>query len=338
MDAAINKQRLNFVCLSLLLATALMQAGCGTVRNTNTPRTGTEQILLTDAFDQALGRIDFSPLQGIPVYFDTKNIEAIDKGWVISAIRESMLVRGVRLMEKPEQASVIIEGRIGAFGTEDHSFLIGIPQMTIPMTLTGMPTGSLPEIALLKKNDQYALSKLALFGYDRASGGVVWTSGTSTAYANSKNLFIGGLGPIQSGSHKKKPEFMGLVLPQMTVQPVPIPILPWSEETKPATERNTTGSQKINFNRLDQGVGVLSVIGAAASNQGTASLREPVFGPKEIGGQEGGAVVPIPVPLPAPGGSPFSSKFFQGFAPFDRSLLQSGSGDRATKDYDQGKD
>ncbi|MFM7591644.1 MAG: DUF6655 family protein [Isosphaeraceae bacterium] len=337
MDAATENSRLNFLCLGLILAAAITQAGCGTVRNTNTPRTGTEQILLTDAFDQALGRIDFSPLQGIPVYFDTKNIEAIDKGWVISGIREAMLLRGVRLMDKPEQASVIVEGRIGAFGTEDHNFLIGIPQMTIPVTLAGMPTGSVPEIALLKKNDQYALSKLALFGYERASGGIVWTSGTSTAYANSKNLFIGGLGPIQSGSHKKKPEFMGLVLPQMTVQPVPIPILPWSEDEKPSVDAVKT-SQKPPTGRMDQGPGVQSVIGGAALNQGTTLTREPVIGPKELGGQEGGTVVPIPVPLPAPGGSPFSSKLFQGFAPFDRSLLQSRSSGRASTNNDQGND
>jgi len=336
MDAASKNSRLNFFCLGLILAAALLQPGCGTVRNTNTPRTGTEQILLTDAFDQALGRIDFSPLQGIPVYFDTKNIEAIDKGWVISGIREAMLLRGVRLMDKPEQASVIVEGRIGAFGTEDHNFLIGIPQMTIPVTLTGMPTGSVPEIALLKKNDQYALSKLALFGYERASGGIVWTSGTSTAYANSKNLFIGGLGPIQSGSHKKKPEFMGLVLPQMTVQPVPIPILPWNEDEKPSAVAPKT-IQKPSIVRMDQGPGVQSVIGGAALNQGASLLREPVIGPREIGGQEGGTIVPIPVPLPAPGGSPFSSKLFQGFAPFDRSLLQSGSSGRASTN-NQGKD
>jgi hypothetical protein len=313
------------------------------VRNTNTPRTGTEQILLTDAFDQALGRIDFSPLQGVPVHFDPKNIEAIDKGWIISSIREAMLVRGVRLVEKPEQAAVIVEARVGAYGTEDHNFLIGIPQMTIPATLTGMPTGTVPEIALMKKNDQYALSKLALFGYDRASGGVVWTSGTSSAYANSKNLFIGGLGPIQSGSHKKKPEFMGLVLPQMTVQPVPIPILPWSADEKPggggtSSESAQNGKSKYQMQASPPSSGLQGLTGTAVLNYPLPMVREPVIGPKEIGGQDPAPVVPIPVPLPAPGGSPFSTKFFQGFAPFDRSLLQSGSSGRAKSDTDQGND
>ena len=42
--------------------------GCGTTRMTNTARTGTEQLLLTNAWDQALNQVDFRPLVGVPVF------------------------------------------------------------------------------------------------------------------------------------------------------------------------------------------------------------------------------------------------------------------------------
>jgi len=311
MDARTLSLMTKTYVTSAMICCGLVMMGCGTVRNTNTPRSGTEQMLLSSSFDEALRRIDFSPLANAPVYFETKNIEAIDKGWVISSIREAMLVRGVRLMEKPEQAMVIVEARVGALGTDDFSFLIGIPQITVPATITGMPMGTIPEIALMKKADQKALSKLAIFAYDKASGGVVWTSGTSTGFANSKNLFIGGLGPIQSGTHKKNPEFMGVVLPQMTVQPVPIPILPWPEES-PATPKKSSPKP------------------GKSDSEAPASTSKPMIhnnlNSPELGGQEPGTVVPIPIPLPTAGGSPFSMRLFNGFAPKDKGLVQSKTG------------
>lgn len=306
MDARKHAQPIIVATVLAGLLLTLTSFGCGTVRNTNTPRTGTEQAILSSSFDEALHRIDFGPLTGVPVYFDTKNIEGLDKGWIISSIREAMAIRGVRLKDKPEDATVIVEGRVGAYGTDDHSFMIGVPQTTIPVTLAGLPTGTIPEIALMKKSDQYALTKLALFAYDKSSGGVVWISGTSSGFANSKNLFIGGLGPIETGTHKKKPEFMGMVLPQMTVQPVPIPVLPW-DEAEPEPDKSKKNA------------------GQSPDRSGTNAA--PLFQHKELGGQEPGTVVPIPIPLPTPGGSPFASRFFQGFAPKDKTLIQSKNSD-----------
>ena len=316
MDAARRLKRLSRFATNTTLAFALFATGCGTVRNTNTVRSGTEQILLTGAFDQALRRIDFGPLGGAAVYFESKNIEAVDKGWVISSIREAMIVRGVRLVDKPEDASVVVEGRIGALGTDDYSFLIGVPQMTIPVTMVGLPTGTIPEIALMKKQDQHALSKLALFAYDKATGAVVWTSGTATGFANSKNMFIGGMGPIQSGTHKKSPEFMGLALPQMTVQPVPIRMMPWPEYTAteaPAVETQIAGEPKRPS--LEK-----------PKPNPSATKDNPVIGTDSLDPQVGGdntPVVPIPIPLPSASGSPFSFRLFHSIAPRDKNLLRS---------------
>jgi hypothetical protein len=199
----------------LLLLLALAPAeGCGTVKTTGTARSGTEQLLLTNAWDSALQKVDFRALTGVPVYLDTTNINAaVDQGWIVSSLRQALLTQGVLLRAKPEQAQWIVEARVGAYGTDDYGLLVGIPQTTVPQTITGMPSGTIPEMPLLKRNDQHAVAKLALFAYDRASGQLVWTSGTMLAKANAKDVFVFGLGPFQRGSIRRGTEFVGVKLP-----------------------------------------------------------------------------------------------------------------------------
>ncbi len=188
--------------------------GCGTVKTTGTVRSGTEQLLLTNAWDSALQKVDFRPLTGVPIFLDTTNINAaIDQGWIISSLRQAMLQQGVLLRAKPEQAQWIVEARVGAYGTDEHSLLVGIPQTTIPATITGMPTGTIPEIPFAKRSEQQAIAKLALFAYDRSSGQMVWNSGTLLDTANAKDVYVAGIGPIQSGTIRGGPEFVGIKLP-----------------------------------------------------------------------------------------------------------------------------
>ena len=199
---------------SLLVLAGVLTSGCGTVKTTGTARSGTEQLLLTNAWDSALQKVDFRPLTGVPVYLETSNITIeIDKGWIISSLRQSMLQQGVLLRAKPEQAQWIVEARVGAYGTDEHNLLIGIPQTTIPATVTGVPQGTIPEIPLAKRSEQQAIAKLALFAYDRSSGQIVWNSGTLLDTANAKDVYVAGVGPIQSGSIRGGTEFVGIRLP-----------------------------------------------------------------------------------------------------------------------------
>ncbi len=187
--------------------------GCGTVKTTGTARTGTEQLLLTNAWDSALQKVDFRPLTGVPVYLDTTNVSAVDQGWVTSSLRQSMLMQGVLLRAKPEQAQWIVEARVGAYGTDEDNLLIGVPQTTVPMTITGLPAGTIPKIQLAERNKQQGVAKLALFAYDRGSGQLVWNSGTQLATSSSKDVYVLGVGPVHSGSIRSGAEYAGIKLP-----------------------------------------------------------------------------------------------------------------------------
>ncbi len=201
---------------SLIVLGLSSVCGCGTVKSTGTARTGTEQLLLTHAWDSALQKVNFRALTGVPVYLDTTNVTAVDQGWVVSSLREALLAQGVLLRSKPEQAQWIVEARVGAYGTNDKNWLLGIAQTTIPTTMVGIPSGTIPKLPLIEKNDQQAVAKLALFAYDRGSGQFVWSSGTMLATASAKDVFVGGLGPWHKDSIAGGAEFVGMKIPPIT--------------------------------------------------------------------------------------------------------------------------
>ena len=196
-------------CLTLALALA----GCGTIKTTNSPRTGTEQLLLTSAWDDALQKVDFTPLTGVPVFLDTANLASTDQGWMISSIRQAMLAKGVLLRPKLEQAQWVVVASVGAYGTDEQNWLLGISQTTIPPTITGVPAGTIPKISLAERNTQQGVAKLGLFAYERGSGRLAWRSGTVMATSNAKEVYLGGVGPIRTGSIRERADFLGVEVP-----------------------------------------------------------------------------------------------------------------------------
>src|ERR1051325_7335212 len=101
--------------LHFALATALLCAGCGI----NKSRLATEQLVVSDAVDRAVATIDFSPLSGQKVFFDTQYLDGVNMGlngnvkYVISSLRQQMLAYDLRLQEKVDTADYIVEGRVG---------------------------------------------------------------------------------------------------------------------------------------------------------------------------------------------------------------------------------
>ncbi len=70
-------------------------SGCGTTKWSDSPRTATEQLLVSDAVDRAISQIDFSALEDCSVYLDTRFIvTAIDLNYVTSTLRQHMLASG----------------------------------------------------------------------------------------------------------------------------------------------------------------------------------------------------------------------------------------------------
>lgn len=189
--------------LALALA-GMTQAGC----SINKSRLATEQFVVSDAVDRAVAAIDFSPLSGQKVYFDTKYVDNVKLGaganieYVVSSLRQQMLAYDCRLQEKMDTADYIVEARVGVLGYDGHEITYGIPGSAALGTasmLVGnpLPTGAAPELSLGRRNHQSGAAKIGLFAYDRETREPVWQAGLSQGGAQARDLWIFGMGPYQ---------------------------------------------------------------------------------------------------------------------------------------------
>jgi hypothetical protein len=191
----------------------MLCAGCGTTRRTDTSRTATEQLLLSDAIDRSVSRIDFGLFAGKDVYLDNSYLgAAVDKEYITSTLRQHMLACGCILKDKKDEAAFVVEVRVGAVGTDRNDLLFGVPPTTVSLgalsPVPGTPT-QVPEIAFAKRTDQMGVAKIAVFAYQRSTGEPVWQSGSDVIASRSRDLWIFGAGPFQRGSIYDGPQFAG---------------------------------------------------------------------------------------------------------------------------------
>jgi len=180
----------------------LALAGCGTTRSTDSLRTATEQLLISDAIDRAVQTIDFQPLSGQSVYLDDTRLEEIvDRDYLVSTLRQHLLASGCTLKDVRDEADFIVEARAGAVGTDRNDLLFGIPATNVPqiLPLQGVPA-AIPEVPLAKRRDQRGVAKISMFAYHRASGQPVWQSGIAARESSSNDVWLFGAGPFQYGS------------------------------------------------------------------------------------------------------------------------------------------
>ncbi len=195
--------------------------GCGTTRWTDTSRTATEQLLLSDAIDRAVSQVDFRALAGRTVYLDAQPVQGlIDAPYLVSTVRQQLLASGCILKEKREDADYIVELRAGTLGTDRHDILFGVPATQIPSVfpLNGVPT-NIPEIPFIKRTHQRGVAKIAVFAYNRTTGRPAWQSGVVSAESKAKNTWVFGAGPFQRGTIYEGTRFAGSKLDVPLIYP-----------------------------------------------------------------------------------------------------------------------
>lgn len=195
---------------ALLSFVFILVCGCGTTRTSDTARTATEQLLISNSMDYTVSRLDFNVLAGKRVYFDSQYLDgSTDKGYLISSLRQQLLANGCLLQEDRKKATYVVEARAGSVGTDRSDMLIGVPKMALPSVVPGLPGGMtmIPEIALAKKSNCRAVVKIAVFAYNRVSGEPVWQSGTMQAITRERDSWLAGMGPFRRGHLQKGTEF-----------------------------------------------------------------------------------------------------------------------------------
>lgn len=183
-------------CTALMLSAVVGVCGCASSATSNTARTAKEQMLLSNAVDQSLDKVDFTPLYRQKVLVDDKYLECVDKQYVVGSVRHRVMRAGGVLVADGKDAEIVMELRSGGVGTDTSESFLGTPEIALPGLLT------IPEIRLAERKTQLGYSKIGMVIFDKSSGKVLGDGGMSMAQADDNNWYVFGVGPFQNGSLK----------------------------------------------------------------------------------------------------------------------------------------
>jgi hypothetical protein len=193
------------------IAVLWMSMGCiGTIRDTTTPRTSTEQLLISTAAERAIASFENvdDELKGKRVAIDDTRFESIDKAYAISALRHYVSQHGghivplapVKMKDStgkdidvpPER---ILEIRNGALGINDTSWGIGIP--SFPLAVPSMPVTSMtPPLYLFFRGKQEGWAKFQFWILDPITSNYVARSKDLWGHTYYSKWYFFGCGPF----------------------------------------------------------------------------------------------------------------------------------------------
>jgi hypothetical protein len=153
--------------------TALASAsGCvAKARVTHTERTAVEQALLAEAAESALSRLKWpAQLEGQTFRLDVEGLEKPDKHFLFASLERKLLIQGMLLAPKPEEADIAVTPRIPHVGTDHYVFFLGIPSIPL-ITLGG--SISTPELALFKRDMQTGRNRMGVHAFNVKTGKMV---------------------------------------------------------------------------------------------------------------------------------------------------------------------
>lgn len=194
--------------------------GCATIRTTDTPRTATEQFLVSAAAIEAVGQLAVEPLRGYNLFVDTTYLigptgqgaddnlllvgaASEDKLFLVGEVRNRLLVAGARLTEDRATADVIVELRTGALGVDRLEYLLGIPAVGGSNTTTDaggydIPV-VIPELAIYKNLRQRGYASVGLVARWRETGELVTSTGPAVGRTRRQDYWFFGIGPTTRG-------------------------------------------------------------------------------------------------------------------------------------------
>lgn len=194
-------------CLIGLAVLLELSGGCASVRTTDPTRTATEMFLMSEAATRAVDQLKSDALRDRKVYLDATYINAStltqEQSFMLAELRAQLLLGGVRLVDKKENAQIVMEVRSGGLSIDRLEFLLGIPSIYISGGTSPAP-GNLPvatpELALVKTTRQKGFASIAYVAYWADTGEVIASSGPFVGKTYREDLWILGAGPRTTGN------------------------------------------------------------------------------------------------------------------------------------------
>jgi len=122
--------------LIAVILSSLLVSGCLYKRyHTNSARSATEQLLITESVERAVAELEIPPVSGRRVAFDVVGLGPglewyADLDYVAAAFAHR-LMSAEALLANPEEAELLMTLRVAAIGTISRDFTLGIPQINV---------------------------------------------------------------------------------------------------------------------------------------------------------------------------------------------------------------
>jgi hypothetical protein len=156
-------------CVRAALAVALLltlgATGCASQRRvTDTPRSSTEQLLVSEAIERALASLEWPALEGVSVAVEVLALDGTDAPYLQGAAEARARALGARVVTR-EDAELVLGLRAGVLGTTSRRSSFGIP--SVPLLV-----GATPEIHLVRVLRRRGYAKLRLLAWDARGAAV----------------------------------------------------------------------------------------------------------------------------------------------------------------------
>jgi hypothetical protein len=198
--------------LGLLVPLVLLSGagGCATIRVTDPPRSATEQFLESEATRKAIDQLSAEALRDRKTYIDTSYLITAafptpENLFFVAELRSRLLIGGVRLVEKREQAQVVLEIRSGGIGIDRYEYLLGLPSIYLSKNVDVTGNGgaqtplATPELAIVKNTKQKGYASAAFVAYWADTGELVASSGPFVGRTLRQDWWLFGFGPQTVG-------------------------------------------------------------------------------------------------------------------------------------------
>ncbi len=142
-----------------LMALALLASACISERRvTDTPRTATEQLLVSGAIERAVAELAWPEVAGRAIALDVVALNAGDAPYLKAAAAGHARELGARVVA-PDAAELTVTLLAGSIGTVSRAAKFGIPSFPTPFGVT-------PELPMLSSVRQRAYAKLQAQAHD----------------------------------------------------------------------------------------------------------------------------------------------------------------------------
>lgn len=128
------------------------------------------------------------------VFVKSDLLDCVDKNYVLLSTRSKLLANRCTLMDKAEEADIVMEIASGGVGTDRTELIVGTPQIPLGMM------GSVPKINFYERKKAMGTAKLAILATDSKTKQPVLNSGFSLARSDHQHWSVMGSGPVLSGS------------------------------------------------------------------------------------------------------------------------------------------